>query len=269
MTNKKILADWYKQIGCTEVVSETPIDRFAEAQGIVNAQQSTSTPSPAPHIKPGVVSPIAIESDSRQIADRCITLEDLREEVLKFQGCALKKTALKTVFADGNKDADLMLIGEAPGANEDAQGIPFCGQSGKLLDNIMLSIGISRENSYITNTVFWRPPGNRRPTPEELEICRPFVEKHIAFIKPKLIILVGSTAVEALLTNAENKTLSSFNMSAARSKHYMYKNRYLQQDIYTAVIFHPSYLLRQPTKKKDMWLDIQQINKKYLELKNA
>jgi uracil-DNA glycosylase family 4 len=180
------------------------------------------------------------------------SLPELEAIVKNFNGCDLKKAALNTVFADGNPKAQIMLIGEAPGANEDKFGIPFCGQSGKLLNNILLSVGCPREDVYITNTVFWRPPGNRRPTPKELEICRPFVEKHVALVKPKMIILVGSTAVEALLG-------SKVSMHNLRNEYYDYSNQYLEQPIKTAVIFHPSYLLRQLTKKKLMWQDILKI----------
>lgn len=191
-------------------------------------------------------------SPSRLLANKAESLAELRKIVEEFDGCALKRTAKRTVFADGNPNSPVMFIGEAPGANEDEQGIPFCGQSGKLLNNILPSIGLNREDSYITNTVFWRPPGNRRPTSEEIEICRPFVEKQIAFIKPKLIVLVGSTAVESLLS-------SNVSMHDLRNNHYFYENMYLDQKIQTFVIFHPSYLLRQPAKKKLMWQDMLKI----------
>lgn len=181
------------------------------------------------------------------------TLAELEKMVRAFEGCALKKTAKNTVFADGSLGAKIMFIGEAPGANEDAQGIPFCGQSGKLLDNIIRSIGLARKDVYITNTVFWRPPANRRPTAEEIKICRPFVEKHIALVNPKLIVLVGSTAVESLLTN-------QINMHQLRHGFYDYTNEYLSSPIKTAVIFHPSYLLRQPYKKKLMWHDMHRLS---------
>ena len=143
-----------------------------------------------------------------------------------------------------------MLIGEAPGASEDEQGIPFCGQSGKLLNNILLSLGIKREDVYITNSVFWRPPGNRRPTPLELNKCRPFLEKHIQIINPKIILLVGSTALESVMQTYDS-------ISKVRQKLFYYKNQFLKDKIKLMVIYHPSYLLRQPQKKKEMWHDIQ------------
>jgi DNA polymerase len=161
------------------------------------------------------------------------------------------------VIGDGDVQAEVMFIGEAPGANEDKEGIPFCGQSGKLLNNIIKSIGLLRPQVYITNTVFWRPPGNRRPTTEEINTCRPFVEKHIALIKPRLIILVGNTAVESLLALKQP-------IGELRQREFAYENSYLATPIKTVVIYHPSYLLRQLTKKKEMWADMQYIKHHYL-----
>ena len=192
---------------------------------------------------------VANQYDSRLLADETGSLEDLEKMVKSYDGCDLKKTAQKTVFGDGNASASVMFIGEAPGATEDAQGIPFCGQSGKLLDNIVKSIGLVRSDIYITNTVYWRPPANRRPTAKEIAICRPFVEKHIALINPKVIVLVGSTAVESLLS-------SQTSMHELRENFFDYSNKYLDHSIKTMVIFHPSYLLRQPYKKKLMWYDM-------------
>lgn len=195
---------------------------------------------------------------ARAIADQCNSLEELRFAVEHFEGLSIKKTANNTVFADGNSNADVMAIGEAPGANEDEEGIPFCGASGKLLDRILESIDLTREkNLYITNSIFWRPPGNRKPTIEESAACLPFVEKHIAIIKPKLILLVGSTSAAALLNSTET-------ISRLRANFYQYKNDYLDESIPMAVIFHPSYLLRQPLQKKTVWFDLLKIKKTFL-----
>lgn len=192
-------------------------------------------------------------SESRLLADNAQNIDELRDAVMSFDGCKLKLTAAKTVFADGTFNSPIMMIGEAPGASEDEQGIPFCGGSGKLLDNIVSSIDLSREkNIYISNSVFWRPPANRRPTDAEIEICRPFVEKHIALSKPKLLILVGATAVSALL----GKNLK---ISEIRQEYYQYQNKYLDDAITTTAIFHPAYLLRQPYQKKSMWYDLLKI----------
>ena len=186
--------------------------------------------------------------------DICDSLENLRSLVEDFDKCELKNGAINTVFAHGNPGADIMFIGEAPGASEDEQGIPFCGQSGKLLDNIMAAIGLTREkNAYITNTVFWRPPANRKPTDEEIAICRPFVKKHIALMSPKLIVMVGSTAVESLLE-------ISAPITKLRGQYFDYTNEYMRgKSVRATAIFHPSYLLRQPAHKKTMWFDILKI----------
>jgi DNA polymerase len=191
---------------------------------------------------------------ARDLANLANSLEELKKLLMNFNGCGLKKLANKTVFADGNPQSSIMFIGEAPGSNEDAQGIPFCGESGKLLDNVLASINISREhNAYITNTVFWRPPANRQPTQEEIDICRPFVEKHIALINPKLIVLVGNVAATSLL--GKNAGISKI-----RQEYYLYTNQYLSKPIQTTSIFHPAYLLRQPMQKKNTWYDLLKIH---------
>jgi DNA polymerase len=158
-----------------------------------------------------------------------------------------------------------MIIGEAPGEKEDLQGIPFCGKSGNLLDKMLLSIGIDRgKNAYITNILFWRPPGNRKPTPQEIAICRPIVEKHIAIFKPKVIILCGSTAVESVLQQT--------GITKLVGKMEEYTNRYINYDLQGAVttdskssgiavfpMFHPSYLLRDPLKRREAWFALLKI----------
>ncbi|WP_347939144.1 uracil-DNA glycosylase family protein [Rickettsia oklahomensis] len=194
---------------------------------------------------------------ARSLADKANNIEELRESLLNFNGCELKKFATNTVFGDGNQKAQIMLIGEAPGSTEDLKGIPFCGESGNLLDNMLYSIGISRKNNaYITNTVFWRPPANRQPTLEEVDICKPFVEKHIALVNPKLIILVGSTAATSLLG-------TNLGITKIRQEYYFYTNQYLSSPIQTTAIFHPAYLLRQPMQKRNSWYDLLKI-KEYL-----
>lgn len=190
---------------------------------------------------------------ARALADKANDIGELRLAVENFDGCELKQFAMNTVFAAGVLPAQILLVGEAPGETEDRLAIPFCGESGKLLDEMLKSIGISRmTNAYITNTVFWRPPANRKPTNEEIAICKPFVEKHVALVKPKLIILVGSTACTSLLGKNEA-------MATIRIGDYQYSNPYLEKTIPTTIIFHPAYLLRQPNKKKDTWFDLLKI----------
>lgn len=201
-----------------------------------------------------------LEMESRVLANKASSILELKQMVENFEGCELKNFATNTVFADGIESAEIMLIGEAPGATEDERGIPFCGESGKLLDNMLATIGISRtKNAYITNTIFWRPPANRKPTDHEISVCKPFVEKHIALIKPKLIILVGSTATTSLLGKNQGITF-------IRQNDYPYTNQYLTDAITTTAIFHPAYLLRQPMQKKVTWFDLLKIKEKYGEL---
>ena len=192
----------------------------------------------------------AAVAEARALADAATTLAELEVSIRGFNGCALKRTATNTVFAQGVAESRLMFIGEAPGAEEDRSGVPFCGPSGQLLDLMLSFIGLHRaENFYITNTLFWRPPGNRQPTAEELAICLPFVEKHIALVNPKLLVLVGGTATKAMLNDTRGIT-------RIRGQVFHYTNNYLTAPIPVHVIYHPSYLLRQPLAKKQCWSDL-------------
>ena len=194
-----------------------------------------------------------IIEEAKSKAANANTVEELKKAVEKFDGCNLKKMATNTVFSDGNPKSKIMVIGEAPGNHEDLQGIPFCGDSGKMLDEMFLHIGMTRkENLYISNVIFWRPPGNRRPTEEELAICKPFVDRHIELVSPKVIVLVGATAMNAI-TNA-NQPISKIRGQFIDLKQY-------QADIKSFTIFHPSYLMRQSIKKKTAWQDMLNLEK--------
>ncbi len=194
-----------------------------------------------------------IVKQAQNIVANITNLEDLEKAVRDFDGCSLKKMATNTVFKDGDPKSKIMIIGEAPGNHEDLQGIPFCGDSGKLLDSMFLAINKPRTELYITNTLFWRPPGNRKPTNDELAICKPFVEKHIELMAPKLIVLMGATAMQGVL--GINSPISS-----VRGKILEYENKYLKNPIKTITFFHPSYLMRQPNKKKLAWQDLNLID---------
>jgi uracil-DNA glycosylase family 4 len=185
-------------------------------------------------------------------AEKCQTLEELEKAVRDFDGCSLKKMATNTVFADGNPESKIMIIGEAPGNDEDLQGIPCCGDSGKLLDAMFKTIGFTRQDLYITSTLFWRPPGNRRPTADELAMCKPFVEKHIALIKPKLIVLMGSTAMVDILNINDP-------ISKSCGKFFDYQNQHFETPIKSIVLFHPTYLMRQSSKKRETWAHLLKI----------
>ncbi len=198
---------------------------------------------------------------ARNLADQVHDLEELQQAVNNFEGCNLKKMATNTVFSDGDPSSKIMIIGEAPGNHEDLQGIPFCGDSGKLLDAMFAAIGYPRQDLYITNTIFWRPPGNRKPTKEELAICYPFVEKHIGLIEPELIVLMGSTAM-ASIAGAKDP------IGQVRGKFMDYSNQYLSNSPKVISMFHPSYLMRQPSKKRIAWEDLLMI-KDFLNKNNG
>ena len=215
-------------------------------------KKKTHTTTNTKSTKSEAITPNAVRHIQQQ-AQNSTNIEQLStliEEIKAFEGCELKKNSINTVISDGNPNSNIMLIGEAPGATEDTLGIPFCGESGKLLDNMISSIGLNRTtNVYISNTVFWRPPDNRKPTDEEIAACKPFVERHIALIKPKLIILVGSTAGTSFLGK-------DFQISKMRRNFFGYTNQYLCEPIQVTAIFHPAYLLRQSSQKKSTWYDL-------------
>ena len=188
---------------------------------------------------------------SETLAKNAKTKSELFQAIQGYDGCDIKKSATNTVLFDGNENAKIMIVGEAPGAEEDKQGIPFCGRSGILLNKMLNAINLFREKDvYITNTVFWRPPGNRNPTTREKEMCKPFFEKHVSFINPSIIMLLGSTAVSAVLQS--DKSISS-----TRGKFFSYTNRYIKKEIPVFVIYHPAYLLRQASQKQTTWEDLQ------------
>lgn len=255
------MLEWLADIGVDACVEATPqkvepVLQKPEAR----IERSTTPPSHATiHAAPATAAPApsltAAITQARELADGASTLAELEAAVRGFNGCPLKKTATNTVFAQGVATSGLMFIGEAPGADEDRAGVPFCGVSGQLLDLMLSFIGRKRaENFYITNTLFWRPPGNRQPTADELEICRPFVEKHIALVNPKILVLVGGTATKSILNESRGIT-------RLRGQVFSYKNNYMDREVPVHVIYHPSYLLRQPAAKKQAWSDLLALKK--------
>ena len=239
---KKQLLGLYKELGVEEVVDyasknqyEEKIEKFSikndMKQNIQNKQNSTS----------------------RTIAESCDNILDLIKKIKEFDGCNLKQIANNTVAGDGCIDSEILLIGEAPGEQEDKYGVPFCGPSGELLSSMLSAIGLKRDkNFFVTNTIFWRPPANRKPTNEELAICLPFIEKIISIINPKVIIAVGSVA-------ATNITGLNHNMQQFRNSDIAYINQYLTNPVKTFVIYHPAFLLRSPLNKKNAWFDLLNI----------
>ena len=185
--------------------------------------------------------------------DKIKSIEELKSFMANFKGCELYKSSTNMVFSDGNPKSKIMLIGEAPGHDEDIQGKPFVGRSGKLLDKMLEAIELNREKVYIANIIPWRPPNNRRPTEEEIEICLPFIKKHIELINPKVLMLLGSTATFALLKSSEGITKIrgrwvDFNLDNI--------------SIPTLPTFHPAFLLRQPAQKKHVWEDLKSLKKR-------
>ena len=185
-------------------------------------------------------------------------LQELRDSICKIKNCELKKNSTNIVFSDGSPDAKIMVIGEGPGANEDLEGVPFIGRTGELLDKMLLSINLDRDNVYISNVVNYRPPENRNPTEEEIARYLPYLIKHIEIINPQILILLGSSALNAIIGNGEV-------ISDARGKWIEKKIGSCSTSIISS--FHPAFLMRQPDQKKLSWIDLKMIRKKILDLK--
>lgn len=234
-----------------------PSSRAVATPGL-RAPSPAAVPSPRPDPAPvrgttrvsGAAAPAA--ADARALARSCRTIEELRAALESFDGCALAETATQLCFADGAPDAPLFLVGEAPGAEEDRIGRPFVGQSGQLLDRMLAWIGHDRTNTWITNAIFWRPPGNRTPTPAEIAICQPFLERQIELLRPRLLLFLGGIAARALLGVSEG-------VSRLRGRVFSYRNEALPEPIPALVTFHPAYLLRQPAQKRLVWRDLLQV----------
>ena len=185
-------------------------------------------------------------------------LEKLKKSISDIKNCELKKSATNIVFADGNPKAKIMLIGEGPGSNEDQEGLPFVGRAGALLDKMLASIDLDRKKVYITNVVNYRPPKNRRPTEEEIDKYLPYLKKHIEIINPEILVLLGSTALNALIGN-------EIVISKARGQ--WIEKQFGECKTSVIVTFHPAFLMRQPAQKKMAWIDLKMIREKKSKLK--
>ncbi len=195
---------------------------------------------------------------ARELARSASSLEELREILAGFDGCNLKFTAKSLVFADGNPEADLMLVGEAPGREEDIEGLPFVGRSGQLLDRMLAAIGRDRTSAYIANVIPWRPPGNRTPTPLETEICRPFIERQIELARPKVLVNLGGPSAKTLLNTTEGilRLRGNWRVHVTASG----------VAIPAMPTLHPAYLLRNPAHKKLAWRDFLEVKARLREL---
>jgi len=259
------LLRWYIEAGVDEAIGEQPLDRYALAKTTAAAPRAETArqprrdapaaampPRPTSAAMPPAPPPRATTA---HLAMECKTLAALKATMEAFDGCALKQSCRSTVFADGNPEASVMLIGEAPGADEDRIGLPFVGASGKLLDRMLASIGLDRGSAYITNVVPWRPPGNRTPTPGEIELCLPFIQRHIELVDPQIVVLLGGAPAHALL--ARNDA-----MYRLRGRWIDYASSGLSRPIPAIATYHPAYLLRTPAHKRETWLDLLAIRKR-------
>ncbi len=224
-------------------------------------------PRPAVTRPPAIAAPPRALTESaaepaqsaRALAAQATTIEALAALVSGFDACPLKRTATNTVFADGNPLAPVMMIGEAPGADEDRIGKPFVGRSGQLLDRMLAAIGLDRTGVQITNVIYWRPPGNRKPTAAEIAACLPFVFRHIVLSRPKVLVLAGGTAASSLLDMAEGIT-------RLRGRWFDLAVPGLDATLPTLPMFHPAFLLRSPERKREAWRDLLALQAKLAEL---
>ena len=259
---------WLLDAGADEAVLDAPVNRF----GAAAAPPAPSPASPVarasmrPPPQGGRKSDCSASSPATdaigramEVAAACNSLQELKAALEAFEGCALKKTATHTVFADGTPSHRILFIGEAPGAEEDRQGKPFVGRAGQLLDKMLAAIGLSRqENVYITNVLNWRPPGNRDPSPEEAAICLPFLRRHIELVAPEIIVLLGATA-------AKHVTGRTDGIMRLRGQWLEYFAAGKMVPVMPTL--HPAYLLRQPAHKKLVWRDLQAIEDKVKSLR--
>jgi DNA polymerase len=267
---RELLA-FYAEAGVDALVQEEPVDSFASPDRVAPTlarKVSPDSPAQCPAIPPasraraaeplplvlngGPPSPEAAVMAAREAARSAQSLEELRAMLAGFEGCALRTTATQLVFADGNPQARVMFVGEAPGRDEDIEGLPFVGRSGKLLDRMMAAIGLDRTSAYIANIIPWRPPGNRTPTPQESQICLPFILRQIELANPDVLVCLGGPAAQALIGVKEG-------IMKTRGRWFAYHTG--TREIRVIATLHPAYLLRQPLQKRLAWRDFLAIRK--------
>jgi uracil-DNA glycosylase len=275
---------FYADAGVDCMVEESPVDRFAESDAarsrragpimseraaasafeqprepaampaggpgsgrIVQSSPAAAASSPQRDLSQTIAVPDeAAIADARTLARKAGSIAELRDAVAAFSGCNLRVTAKNLVFADGTPEARIMFVGEAPGREEDIQGLPFVGKAGQMLDLMLRSIGLDRQSAYITNMIFWRPPGNRTPTPHEIAVCRPFTERHIELVDPAIVVFLGNVATRGMLETTRG-------ILSLRGTWSDYR---IGEKTYPALpTLHPAYLLRNPAHKKLAWRD--------------
>jgi uracil-DNA glycosylase len=260
-TVQQLLA-FYLEAGVDCALTDAPVDRLAESDSVtmaaVPAREVTSPVREMPAATPAVSrseiapAPEAAIASAREAARTAPSLEALRALLENFDGCALKHTATRLVFSDGNPKARIMFVGEAPGRDEDIEGLPFVGRSGKLLDRMIAAIGLDRSKAYIANVIPWRPPGNRTPTPQETQICLPFIQRQIELVNPDVLVTLGNPSTQTLLSTREG-------IMKTRGKWFDYDTG--TRTIRAIATFHPAYLLRSPSYKRMSWQDLRAIAK--------
>ncbi len=249
---------WQIAAGVDETIGEVPLSRYQ------TSLQKPPSPPPAaapaqPRVDPPLKAAAEARDDARDSAGSAPTLDELRAALDRFEGCPLKHTAMNLVFGDGNPDASIMFVGEAPGEEEDRRGLPFVGVSGKLLDRMLGCIGLDRSSFYITNTVYWRPPGNRHPTQAEIAACLPFLRRHIEIVNPRLLVFVGGAAASALLGRSEG-------IGKLRGRWLSYESPGLIHPVLALATYHPAFLLRSPGQKREAWRDLLLIKDKLRDI---
>jgi DNA polymerase len=258
---RELLA-FYVEAGVENLIGEAPADRLAEAplpSPVPQVPEAAPPPAArkpprvtpaAPMAEPGAPAPVSPEAAAmaaREAAAAAATLEELRAILESFDGCPLKFMAKQLVFADGNPQARLMFVGEAPGRDEDLAGLPFVGRSGQLLDHMMAAIGFDRTRAYIANIIPWRPPGNRDPSLQETQICLPFIRRQIELVDPDVLVCLGKPSTAALLGVSDG-------IKRTRGKWFAYHTG--RREIRAMATFHPAYLLRSPLDKRYAWRDL-------------
>ncbi len=264
---------WWLRVGVTHALDDMPHDRFAESltgEGDEGPRQNASEPAPPslraraengpPPLQNArrINAPETADGSARTLAEAAMDLETLRSIMAEFEGCALKRTATQLVFADGAPGSRVMFVGEAPGAEEDRIGRPFVGRAGQLLDRMLNAIGLDRKQVYIANVVPWRPPGNRTPTPQETQICLPFIERQIDLADPEYLVCLGASASRTMLGVQSG-------IMRARGSWFPY-TRQSGRKISALAMLHPAFLLRQPAHKRFAWADMRELSS---ELKRA
>jgi DNA polymerase len=272
---------WYAEMGADEAISDTAIDRFAESDEAKPAQAAERQPQPGAAARPSGsrtplrpppapppapprqpdIAPEAVPEEIEAMARNCQTLDEVARALDGFDACPLKRTATRLCFADGLPGAHLMVVGEAPGREEDEQGLPFVGRSGQLLDKMLAAIGLDRHSEdpassvFISNIVFWRPPGNRKPSASEVMMCLPFVRRTIELASPKVVMAAGGTPAQALLDTTTGIT---------RLRGTWKDLRIGDKTFPFMPTFHPSYLLRSPEARRLAWADLVAVKARLL-----